>query len=103
MPITGVMPLPAVRNSTFVGRTGGSTKSPAAWSSMTSVPDAGAAHEVVADRSAVHGLHRDRDAAVGAVGVRGEGVGAPLAHAVDVDAETHVLARVRARASRARA
>ena len=38
MPITGVMPLPAVTNRTLAGPPAGRTKSPAAWSSCTSVP-----------------------------------------------------------------
>ena len=38
MPITGVMPLPAVRKRTRSGRVSGSTKSPLAWSSMIIVP-----------------------------------------------------------------
>jgi hypothetical protein len=38
MPITGVMPLPAVRNRTLAGLSGGRVKSPAAWSSMIIVP-----------------------------------------------------------------
>ncbi len=40
MPITGVMPLPAVRKSTLAGVAGGSTKSPAGWSSRIRVPGA---------------------------------------------------------------
>ena len=38
MPITGVMPLPAVTNSTLAGATSGSTNSPAAWPRCTSIP-----------------------------------------------------------------
>jgi hypothetical protein len=38
MPITGVMPEPAVTNSALAGRAGGSTNSPVAWSRWTSVP-----------------------------------------------------------------
>ncbi len=40
MPMTGVMPLPAVRKSTLAGAGVGRVKSPVAWSSMTSVPGA---------------------------------------------------------------
>ncbi|MDR6174573.1 hypothetical protein QE366_001832 [Nocardioides zeae] len=54
--------------------------------------DLHAVHEVVGDDAVGHGLHRDRDVAVGARAV-GERVGAPLADAVDVDADPHVLAR----------
>ena len=38
IPITGVMPLPAVTNRTFAGAGVGSTKSPVGWSSCTTVP-----------------------------------------------------------------
>ena len=38
MPMTGVMPLPAVRKRTRSGRASGRTKSPLAWSSMIIVP-----------------------------------------------------------------
>lgn len=38
IPITGVTPLPAVTKSTRVGGRPGSTKSPWAWSSWTTVP-----------------------------------------------------------------
>jgi hypothetical protein len=40
IPITGVMPEPAVTNSALAGRAAGSTNSPAAWSSWTTVPGA---------------------------------------------------------------
>ena len=51
----------------------------------------GAVDEVVADQAVGHGLDGDRDAAVAARAV-GERVGAPLAYAVDVDADAEVLA-----------
>ncbi len=54
--------------------------------------DLGAVHQVVADLALRHGLDRDRDAAVAAGTVR-QGVGAPQADAVDVDADPEVLAR----------
>ena len=38
MPITGVMPLPAVRNRILRGVAAGKVNSPAAWSSWTMVP-----------------------------------------------------------------
>ena len=40
MPITGVMPLPPVMNSTLAGAGSGSTKSPQAWSMCTRSPTA---------------------------------------------------------------
>ena len=91
MPITGVMPLPAVTNSTLCRAAAGRTKSPAAWSSWTSVPGAGPLDQVVADLAVGDRLDGDRDAAVGAR-AGGQRVGAPLAHAVDVDADPDVLA-----------
>ena len=48
-------------------------------------------HEVVADQAVGDGLDGDRDQPVGARAV-GQGVGAPLADAVDVDADAEVLA-----------
>ena len=50
------------------------------------------AHQVGADQAVGHGLDGDRDQAVAARTV-GQGVGAPLADAVDVDADAEVLAR----------
>ena len=38
IPMTGVMPLPAVRKRTLAGAGLGRVKSPVAWSSMTRVP-----------------------------------------------------------------
>ena len=87
MPITGVMPLPAVMNSTLSGPRSGRTKSPAAWSSWTSVPGLRAVHQVVADLAVGDRLDGDGDAAVGPVEGRGDRVGPPLADAVDVDAD----------------
>ncbi len=97
MPMTGVMPLPAVRKSTFAGAGLGRVKSPVAWSSMTRVPGAVARTRWLRDLAVGDRLGGDRDAprrdagrgrAVGAVG---EAVGAPVAHAVDVDADADVL------------
>ena len=90
MPITGVMPDPAVtmRN---LPPSGGSTNSPAACSRWTRVPGSRLVDEVVADQAVGDGLDGDRDAAVAARAV-GERVGAPLAYAVDVDADAEVLA-----------
>ena len=68
-----------------------STNSPAACSSWTIWPAPGAVHEVVADHAVGDRLDGDADAAVGARAV-GQGVGAPLADAVDVDADPDVLA-----------
>ena len=90
MPMTGVMPEPAV------------TKSSLSWSlwqhelagGLLEVDEragAGLVDEVVADQAVGHGLDRDRDPAVGA-GAVGQRVGAPLADAVDVDADAEVLA-----------
>ena len=79
------------------------TNSPAAWSSWMIVPGLGPVHQVVADLAARDRLDGDADAAVGAGQVGGQRVGAPLADAVDVDADPHVLARACAGASRGRA
>ena len=49
MPITGVMPEPAVTNRAFAGRCSGRQNSPAAWSSWMSVPGVVPVHQVVAD------------------------------------------------------
>ena len=48
-------------------------------------------HEVVADLPVRDGLHGDGEAAVGPAEHRGDRVGAPLADAVDVDADADVL------------
>ena len=97
IPMTGVMPLPAVRKRTFAGAGLGRVKSPVAWSSMTRVPARGLADQVGRDLAVGDRLGRDgdaprRDAGRGrAVGAVGEAVGAPVAHAVDVDADPDVL------------
>ena len=91
MPITGVMPLPAVTNRSRPGLGRGRTKSPVAWSSWISVPGLALADQVVADLAVGDRLDGDADPAVGAR-AGGQGVGAPQADAVDVDADAHVLA-----------
>ena len=89
MPITGVMPEPAVTNRSLPPSVG-STKSPAACSSWTSVPGLGVPDEVVADLAVGNGLDGDADPAVGARAV-GQRVGPPLPYAVHVDADPDVL------------
>ena len=90
IPMTGVMPEPAVTNSSL------------SWSLLEDElagrllevderAGAGLVDEVVADQAVGHGLDGDRDPAVGA-GAVGQRVGAPLADAVDVDADAEVLA-----------
>ena len=100
IPITGVMPEPAVTKRNLPP-SGGSTNSPAACSRWTRVPDARVVDEVVADLALGHGLDRDRDATVGA-GAVGQRVGAPQADAVDVDADRGRTGRARGRPSRRR-
>ncbi len=56
------------------------------------MPTLALVHQVVADLALRDRLDRDGDAAVGAGAVR-QGVGAPEADAVDVDADPEVLAR----------
>ena len=102
--MTGVMPLPAVRNSTLRGPlVAAGTKSPAAWSSWTIVPGcarrtrwlltlpSGIALTVIVMRPSVP------------AGVGGQRVGAPLADAVDVDADAGRTGRACGRASPGRA
>ena len=93
IPITGVMPLPAVTNRTFAGRGVGQDEVAARLVELDERPGAGAPHQVVADLAVGDRLDGDRDAAVGAVDRRGQRVRAPLADAVDVDADPDVLAR----------
>ena len=89
--MTGVMPEPAVTKSSFVparrqhelaGRL-----LQVHEGARRRAPDQVGAHLAVRDR-----LDGDRDVAVGA-GAVGQGVGPPLAYAVDVDADPDVLAR----------
>ena len=105
IPITGVMPEPAVTNSSLVfsaaRRRSGSTNSPAACSRWSSVPGRVSRTMWLLTLPSGHGLDRDRDPAVGARAV-GQRVGAPAADAVDVDADPDVLARARGRPSRRR-
>ena len=69
----------------------GSTNSPWACSRCTSVPGLAVVHEVVADEPVGDGLDGDRDQPVGPRAV-GQRVRAPLADAVDVEADAEVLA-----------
>ena len=92
-PITGVMPLPAVTNSSGCSTASGSTNSPAGGASRTSMPrrawrtrcsdtnPPGMRLTVMAMRPS----RRPRQ--------RRERVRAPVAHTVDIDADAHVLAR----------
>ena len=68
MPMTGVMPLPAVTNSTLAGRDGRQHEVAGGLVEVHERADARAAHEVAAHDAVGHGLDGDRDAAVGAVG-----------------------------------
>ena len=90
MPITGVMPEPAVtkRKLPPLGR-----QHELAGRLLEVDERAGpqVVDEVVADQTVGDGLDGDRDEAVGA-GAVGQRVGAPLADAVDVDADPDVLA-----------
>ena len=105
MPMTGVIPEPAVTSSSFCRRpaTGGaSTKSPSAWASWTSWPARASRTRVLRDGAVGDRLDGDRDVAVAARAV-GQRVGAPQSHAVDVDADPDVLPGDVGRPSRDRA
>ena len=91
MPMTGVMPEPAVTKSSLPTRSAGSTNSPCGLLEVDQGAGLAVVHEVVADQAVGDGLDGDRDQAVGARAV-GQRVGAPLADAVDVDADAEVLA-----------
>ena len=91
MPITGVMPLPAVRNKIFGRRRGGEREFSCGVVELDDGADGGASHQVVGDLAAGDRFDRDCDAAVGPVGAGGQGVRAPLTHAVDVDTDADVL------------
>ncbi len=90
MPMTGVMPLPAVTSAACAAPATGSTNSPIADSSRTIVPTGVSVHEMAGDDPALVLLDGDAQLAV-ALGAA-EGVDAPVAHAVDVDADADVLA-----------
>ena len=98
IPMTGVMPLPAVRKSTFAGAGRREGEVAGGLVEHDEGARAGVAHEVGGDLALGDRLGRDgdaarRDAGGGrAVGAVGEAVGAPVAHAVDVDADPDVLA-----------
>ena len=66
MPITGVMPLPAVTNSALARRAGaGRTNSPVGLVEVDERAGRERAHDVVADLAVRDRLDGDRDAAVG--------------------------------------
>ena len=91
IPITGVMPLPAVRNR-ILAAVGAEGEFPAAWSSWTTVPTvarrtrwlltmpSGMAFTVIVMQPSAR------------YGLRGQRVGPPLADTVDVDTDADVLA-----------
>ena len=91
MPITGVIPEPAVTKRSLPP-SGGQHELAGRLLEVHQGAGPGPAHEMVADRPVGDGLDGDRDPAVGA-GAVGQRVGAPEADAVDVDAHTDVLAR----------
>ena len=92
MPMTGVMPLPAVRNRTRSGRRVREDEVALGLVEHDHRAGLGAADEVVADLAVGDRLDRHGDQAVGGGGGAGQRVGAPLADAVDVDADADVLA-----------
>ena len=93
MLMIGVIPLPALTNSNFdpAGSGSGSTNVPSTPPSRTIVPGRTPREEERRDLPVRDELRRDRDAAVGAPGVGGQRVGAPVVHAVDLDAQPQVL------------
>ena len=91
MPITGVIPLPAVRNRIFERRRCGEREFACGVVELDDGADRGASHEMVGDLAVGDRLDGDRDAAVGPIGLGGQRVGPPLADAVDVDADADVL------------
>ena len=93
MPITGVMPLPAVTKSTLAGRGRAARSRRVAWSSWTSVPGLALRTRWLLTLPSGIALTVIEMRPSGAVGRRGQRVGAPQAHAVDVDADPDVLAR----------
>ena len=89
MPITGVMPEPAVTKRSLAGL--GQHELAGGLLEVEQRAGPGLADQVGADQAVGHGLDGDRDEAVATHAV-GEGVGPPLADAVDVDADAEVLA-----------
>lgn len=90
IPMTGVIPLPAVTKSADGGGPSGTTKSPVAWSSMTSRP---AAQRRRGGRSPSPAMRLTVTASRSGGWAGCHRVGAPVAHPVDIDAEPHVLPR----------
>ena len=88
----GVIPLPAEMNRSRSGRGSGSTN----WPSTSESEDDRARPQLAVDvrrhLALVDQLRRDRDEAVGTARVGGDRVGAPVALAVDVEADPQVLA-----------
>ncbi len=90
MPMTGVMPLPAVTNSSFSGTGSGSTNSPAGGPIRSSVPTGvrcASAPDTVPPGTAV-----TVTASTAVVRAGGDRVGAPLPHAVEPGADPDELA-----------
>ena len=99
IPITGVMPEPAVTSSSLRGHRGRQDELALGLLQLEHLAGLGAVHEVVGDDTARDRLDGEAQVAVAARAV-GQGVGAPEPDAVDVDPDPDVLARARGRPSR---
>ncbi len=91
MPITGVMPEPAVTSSSFSGMRLRQHELALGLLELDHLATAGLVHEVVGDDSVGDRLDGEADAAIGA-GPVGQRVGAPQTHSLDLDADPDVLA-----------
>ena len=87
----GVIPLPALMNSSRSGSACGSANVPSTPPRRTIVAGTHAAEQERRDLALGHQLRRDRDAAVAAAGIGGQRVGAPVVDAVDLDPQAQVL------------
>ncbi len=91
IPITGVMPEPAVTSSSLRGIGVGQHELALGLLELDHLAGPGAVHQVVGDHAAGDRLDGEAEVAVAARAV-GQRVGAPQAYAVDVDPDPDVLA-----------
>ena len=92
MLMIGVMPLPALMNSSEARRRVGQREVTLDAAEAHDRPGPRRLHQVGRDLAGAQQLRGDRDEPVGTARVRGQRIGAPVVHAVDDDADAQELA-----------
>ena len=93
MLMIGVIPLPALTNSSRSGTSSGSTKVPSTPPRRTIVPGLASRTTYGVTAPCLQQLRRDADQPVRPAGIRGDRVRPPVMPAIDLKADAHVLPR----------